>query len=741
MKNEFEVSDPALGNSGSVGDPTSVLSKKDVLTDWDNEPSVLDLKNDLDACRELHDNHNVNVDRWNNIRNVTGDKKPKKTTGRSAIQPKLVRRQNEWRYSALAEPFLSSQKLFDVEPHTWEDEECARQNEIVLNWQFRTKINKVKFIDEYVRTAVDEGSVIVKLGWERETEEIIVKEPVYQFIPVLTPEEAQPLKEALELRQKNPREYYKLPDDIKAAVEYMDETGTPTNAIPLLDDEGFPIVDEIEDVKILKNQPAIELVNPSNFYVDPACNGNIDKAKFIIYTYETTKADLLKDKRYKNLDSVVWASNTTTTATDHETPETKNDYVSDELRTPVVVYEYWGMYDIEGNEELVPIVASWIGNTMIRIEKNPFPDEKPPFVVVPYLPIKRSLFGEPDAELIEDNQDVLGALMRGLIDLMARSANSQIGTAKGFLDVNNQRRFDKGEDYQFNPGSGDPRLSIHQHTYPEIPNSAIQMIGMQNQEAEAISGVKAFSGGLSSETYGEVAAGIKGMLDASSKREMNILRRLAKGIIDIGKKVSGMNSLFLSEEEIIRVTNEEYVTVEREQLRGGFDLIVDINTAEIDEAKASDLGFMLQTMGPNMDSGLVNNILAQIAELKRMPRLAYDLRNYQPQPDPIQQKMRELEVRKLEAEVMEIEAQAQERMAKAQKLKAEADLDNLNFVEQETGTTHLRNMAAIEGQAESNQNLEVTKSLLTPIKEGEIKPPVDAAVGYNAITKGAGRIF
>ena len=59
------------------------------------------------------------------------------------MQPKLVRRQAEWRYSALAEPFLNSEKLFNVSPVTFEDEAAAKQNELVLNWQFRTKIRRI----------------------------------------------------------------------------------------------------------------------------------------------------------------------------------------------------------------------------------------------------------------------------------------------------------------------------------------------------------------------------------------------------------------------------------------------------------------------------------------------------------------------------------------------------------------------------------------------------------------------
>ncbi|MFP3693873.1 hypothetical protein, partial [Burkholderia sp. SIMBA_048] len=76
------------------------------------------------------------------------------------------------------------------------------------------------------------------------------------------------------------------------------------------------------------------------------------------------------------------------------------------------------------------IVATWIGDTLIRMEKNPFPDQKLPFIIIPYLPVKREAFGEPDAELLEDNQKILGAVTRGMIDLLGRSANGQQGFAK-----------------------------------------------------------------------------------------------------------------------------------------------------------------------------------------------------------------------------------------------------------------------------------------------------------------------
>ena len=189
-----------------------------------------------------------------------------------------------------------------------------------------------------------------------------------------------------------------------------------------------------------------------------------------------------------------------------------------------------------------------------------------------------------------------------MIDLMGRSANAQSGYAKGFLDPVNKRRFTQGEDFEFNP-NGDPRASIQQMIYPEIPNSAMLTIQAQNQEAEALTGVKSFSGGISGDAYGSVATGIRGALDSAAMREMSILRRLAKGMQKIGEKIIAMNAKFLEEKEIVRVTNSEYVEVSREELEGNFDLKVDISTASVDEQKANDLGMVLQTVGPDMDPG------------------------------------------------------------------------------------------------------------------------------------------
>lgn len=698
------------------------------LTNWENEPTLLTLKSDLEASKTYHDAQVAKIDKWRDLLSISGSAKPPKIKGRSSIQPKLVRRQAEWRYSALSEPFLGTDQLFSIEPRTFEDEAAAKQNQILLNWQFSTKIDKIKLIDDYVHSAVDEGTCIVKLGWNRVTKTVKEVVPVYSYYPISDEQGLQLLQQALELKQSNPREYQEqIPDEFKEAIKYYEETQFPVTAIQTGEEE-----QEVE--KIIENAPIVEILNPCNVYIDPSCLGDLDKALFVVNTFETNKAELQKTGLYKNLDKVNWEGNSVATDPDHETTTPDDFNFNDSQRKKVIAYEYWGFYDIHKTGELVPIVATWIGDILIRMEENPFPDGKVPFVVVQYIPIKRDIYGEADAELLEDNQRILGAVTRGMIDSLGRSANAQQGFAKGMLDPLNRRRFENGEDYEFNP-SLSPNGGLIEHKYPELPQSAILMVQMQNQEAEALTGVKAFSGGLAGDAYNtKVATAIRGVLDAASKREMSILRRLAKGMIKIGEKICAMNAEFLSEEEVVRVTNKQYVTIKREDLKGNFDLKVDISTAEVDNAKAQDLGFMLQTLGPNMDPSITMMILAEIAELKRMPVLAEKLRNYQPQPDPLVVQEKQLEIEKLKAEIAKLQSETMKNQAMAGKTQTEAQGKAIDNALTESGVKHFQEMEKQQAQSRGNQNLEIIKGLLKPLKQGEQAPNIDAAIGYNAIS-------
>lgn len=667
------------------------------LTDWKQEPTVADLKLDLEDSRSHHADQVGKIEEW--LDNLHGTGKAKVNAGKnnSSIVPKLIRKQAEWRYPALSEPFLSTSKLFNVKPVTWEDKKAALQNGLVLNSQFNTQLDKVNFIDEYVRTAVDEGTVILRTGWDYQEEQYTVEVPDVEYF---FNDEFGPTHQHLaQLKASNPDAYSTISPEMQQAHEMTLEYGRPVEAV-------IKGVKPEQRTRVLVNKPTVEVCDFRNVVIDPTCKGDIDKAGFVIYSFESSLSELKRDGKYHNLEHINLETNSILGTPDHTSDSgTKNFNFADKARKKFVVHEYWGFRDIDGSGVVQPIVAAWVGDVLIRMELNPYPDQKLPFIVVPYLPVRKSTHGEPDGALLEDNQKIIGALTRGMIDLMGKSANGQTGMRKDMLDVANKRKFEKGLDYEFN-ANVDPSMGVYMHKYPEIPQSAQFMLQMQNMEAESLTGVRAFNQGINSGSLGEVAAGIRGALDAASKREMAILRRLSIGIIKLGRKIIAMNQAWLSEEEVVRITEEEFVPVRRDDLAGNIDLELSISTAEEDNNKAQELAFMLQTMGNNMSPDMSRLILADIARLRKMPDLAKQIEEFQPQPDPLEEKQAQLQVALMEAELQEKQSIIQLNMAKidtehakAEHLRSDADLKDLQFVEQESGVQQERDLQKQGAQA------------------------------------------
>ena len=95
------------------------------LTKWINEPTVSDLRGDLIAAKSSQTTQKSMIDDWLDMLNAEGEYKPKARKGRSSVQPKLIRKQAEWRYSALSEPFLGSSDMFSISPRTYADRDAA----------------------------------------------------------------------------------------------------------------------------------------------------------------------------------------------------------------------------------------------------------------------------------------------------------------------------------------------------------------------------------------------------------------------------------------------------------------------------------------------------------------------------------------------------------------------------------------------------------------------------------------
>ena len=111
----------------------------------------------------------------------------------------------------------------------------------------------------------------------------------------------------------------------------------------------------------------------------------------------------------------------------------------------------------------------------------------------------------------------------------------------------------------------------------------------------------------------------------------------------------------------------------RDDLAGNFDLELAITSAEENQAKAESLAFMLQTLGNTVNQEMTQMILSEICDLRKMPELAERVRRFTPPPpDPMQQKLQEMQIELLQAQIEKLHAEAGKSEADTQLSNAKA---------------------------------------------------------------------
>jgi hypothetical protein len=608
------------------------------------------LKADLQAADRLKQDQDTLIAKWKAEYN--GDPYGNEQKGKSEIVSRDIKKQSEWQHATIVDPFVSTSNIIKCIPITFEDKAASVQNELLLNTQFCRKFDRFNFISKAVKVFDREGTVVVQTGWDYEDKEVVKQ--------------------------------------VETIV--VNDFG-----------EEEIVLKEVTETVIIRNQPTAKVCRNEDIYLDPTCQDNLDNAQFVIYRYESDASTLRKDGRYKNIEQAVKGS---IEDFDYDAPDDTEFKFTDEPRKKLLVHEYWGNYDVDGDGIAEAIVCAWVGSTIIRLQTNPYPDKKPPFVVAPFNSIPFQIHGEANAELIGDNQKVKTAVIRGIIDNMTQSTNGQVGTRKNALDIGNKKKFLNGQNFEYNGSPSD----FWQGSYNQIPSSAFDMIGLMNNEIESITGTKSFSGGINAGSLGASATGARGALDATATRRMNIVRNVAENLIKpLIRKWMSYNSEFLEDEEIIRITNDEFVPIRKDDLEGRIDLDITISTAEDNAAKSQELSFLLQTLGPNEDPSIRREIMATIMDLMRMPEEAKKLREYQPKPDPMQEEIKklqfenlQLENEKLKADIADKYARAEENgidaqlktnkaaleAAKTRQINSNTDMTDLKYLKEDEGFSH-----------------------------------------------------
>lgn len=634
-------------SAGDDGVPRRKPSKTKILKD---------LKADMKSADTLRLEMVSCIDQWQ--LEYQGKPYGNEQKGKSEIVSRDIKRQDEWQHASVKDPFVSDSDIVKCRPVTAEDRAAAEQNELVLNYQFCRKFNRYKFMTDVIKLHYAEGTVVVKTHWDYEDEVVEEDVPIWALDANL-----QPI-----------------------------QVGTK----------------RVKKRKILVNKPGAKVCRIEDIYIDPSCEGDIEgKAQFIIHRYETDISTLRKAGKYKNLKKLAMSMqgrDMPNFEEDYDPEDETEFHFGDTARKKILVYEYWGNYDVDGDGIVEPIVCTWAENIILQLEENPYPEKDLPFMILTNNTIPFKIYGEANAELIGDNQKMNTAIKRGVIDNMANSNNAQKGMRVGSLDPINKKRFLNGKNFEFNGSQGD----FYEGNFNAIPQSVFAIKEQNDNETESMLGVKAFSGGIQGASLGSTARAAGGVLDAVSTRRLDIVRNISENLIQpLMRKWMSYNSEFLEEEQVVRITNDEFVPVRRDDLEGEVDIEIEVSTAEDNAAKAQELSFMLQTLGQQMDQGMLNLIMSQIAKLKKMPDLAEMLETYEPEPDPFVLKMKELEVAKLESEIAERNSRTSENavdkfakqakgeldQAKTREINSTADQKDLDFTRVADGTQFREDLA------------------------------------------------
>jgi hypothetical protein len=633
------------------------INKQDILKN---------LKGDMESADNQRLQTVTKVEAWKAEYN--GNEYGNEEKGKSRIVSRDIKRQDEWQHASLKDPFLSSPDIIRCIPITAEDRPAAEQNELILNYQFTRKFNRYKFMTDSIKLLTTEGTLVVKTSWEYEDKIEEVEYPIYAVDPIT--------QEPVQVDTKT-----------------------------------------VKQIKVLVNRPHAETCRIEDIYIDPTCMGDIDNCQFVIHRFESDISTLRASKKYKKsaLDNV--ARDLRKDTGDFTEQDDTHFEFKDDPRKKILVHEYWGNYDIHKTGVAKPIVCTWVNDVIIRLQDNPYPDQKIPFLVVANNSIPFHLNGEANAEMIGDNQKLTTAIKRGIIDNMANSNNGQKGIKKGALDVVNRKRFLRNKHFEFNGNPAD----FFEGSYNSIPNSVFDMLALINNETESITGVKGFAGGINGGGLGNTATSARGALDAVSVRRLDIVRNIAENLVKpTMRKWLSYNAEFLRDEEVVRITNEEFIPIRKDDLAGELDIEIEVSTAEDDSSKGQQLTFLLQTLGQSLEPKMTNMLMSQIAKLHKMPDLAKSIKEYQPEPDPMAIKLQQLQIDKLQVEIDERRSRANENEvdmrlktanavlaeAKARGIDTDTDVKDLDFVKQATGEALEEDFAKEEHSANVKNSLQ-----------------------------------
>lgn len=659
------------------------------------------IENDLKNARELHDEQLQRIQEW--VERFEGEPYGNEVDGKSKIVWKLGKKQGNILVSNLIKPFIATPEIVNFTPRTYKDVHKAHIYEKVVNHFWSNDFDHNKFLKDVGKVMVKEGTAIVRCGWEK------VDKTETFMVPQL----------AMDVRLKMIEQGYKVEEQ----------------------NPGGPY--KITKPNIVVNRPTAKLLRNEDVYIDPTAD-SFDEIQYLIYEYVVTLSDLksqphLYDQEaVKKLEKIMDREDdikrddqieryTDSVSDDKGMYNPSNAQFIDKTRRKVRIYEYWGVFDMDGdgiNEPIVASVARYTDDSdgvILRMERNPFPLGKIPFIIIPLYDVEYELYGSGIMDLVDDEQRVMTAIVRGIIDNMAKSNNGQTFFKKNALDVVNLNRLRRGDPFVEINTTDSINNAVTTGNFNQLPPALFNFWSIVDQQSEVMTGVLKTMQGLPGSELKASTSNFATMMSQSQIRLLDITNNLTSGLKKMFMMWTYMAMENLSDDEIQDITGINLAELKvkeskKLQLQFGlidpsgqptvdqdtfdsamilifseiqdmfdtkdvkFDIDLRVGTDGLKQIRIQQLSMFMQQAAPLVEVGAVDpesikKLIAKLAENMDMPDIAHDIRTYTPKPDPVQQQMMQLEMALKAAEVKKSEALAANAMARTQNVAVKTQKD------------------------------------------------------------------
>jgi len=318
------------------------------------------------------------------------------------------------------------------------------------------------------------------------------------------------------------------------------------------------------------DSPNAELIDLFDVFYDPD-GTTIENCRFIIHRSERSLTELKTNSNYKipkNLDTTV----------QQDEYKVQRDAILGLVKPrskdvkKIEVLEYWGLYEIDGEEkECLIVVAN--KDTLIRAEVNPYIHQRKPFIKLMDIEDIASFPGIGEIEQLASLQYELNDVRNQRMDNVTLILNRM-------WKVNKNAGVDE-EDLESRAGNvihTDNMAGIEALETPDVTASAYNEEVVIKDDMETVSGINDYAKGSGSEAKNETATGIMLLQEASSSRLKYKLDNLEDSLKEFGEQLLALNQQYIDKPTKIRIVGEgmaKWISQEPDNLIGDFDLAVD----------------------------------------------------------------------------------------------------------------------------------------------------------------------